>query len=72
MDLGDGGLEGSEEGRMVRGVVGTVYFLEGGERRDEGIEVLREAVELGGDSEWYVMILYLSKHAAFVTSTQLY
>lgn len=53
VELGDGGLEGSEEGRMVRGVIGSCYYLaEGGERREEGIEVLREAVELGGDSEW--------------------
>lgn len=52
MELGDGGLEGSEEGRMVRGVVGSVYFLEGEERREEGVEILREAIELGSDQEW--------------------
>lgn len=56
-ELGEQGLahEGEEEGRFVRGVVGTVWILEGDEqRREEGIEVLREAVELGHDQEWSV------------------
>jgi hypothetical protein len=55
-ELGEQGLgEGDEEGRVVRGVVGTVWILEGDEqRREEGIEVLREAVELGHDQEWSV------------------
>ena len=51
-ELGEQGLEEDEEGRFVRGVVGTVWILEGEERREEGIEVLREAVELGKDQEW--------------------
>ena len=55
-ELGEGGLEEGEEGRMVRGVVGTVWILEGEERREEGVEVLREAVELGKDQEWLVHV----------------
>lgn len=51
-ELGEQGLEEDDEGRFVRGVVGTVWILEGEERREEGIEVLREAVELGKDQEW--------------------
>lgn len=51
-ELGEQGLQEREEGRFVRGVVGTVYILEGEERREEGVEVLREAVELGQDQEW--------------------
>lgn len=53
-ELGEGGLEEGDEGRFVRGVVGTVWILEGEERREEGVEVLREAVELGKDQEWCV------------------
>lgn len=53
-ELGEQGLQEDEEGRFVRGVVGTVYILEGEERREEGVEVLREAVELGQDQEWCV------------------
>lgn len=46
-------LEGEgEEGRMVRSVVGTVWILEGEERREECIEVLREGIEIGKDEEW--------------------
>lgn len=54
-ELGEQGLEqdGQGEGRLVRAVVGTVWILEGDEqRREEGVEVLREAVELGHDQEW--------------------
>lgn len=53
-ELGEGGLseDPEEEGRFVRGVIGTVWILEGEERREEGVEVLREAVELGSDQEW--------------------
>lgn len=51
-ELGEAGLKEGEEGRFVRGVVGTVWILEGEERREEGVEVLREAVELGEDQEW--------------------
>ncbi|KAG0658769.1 hypothetical protein C6P46_005634 [Rhodotorula mucilaginosa] len=67
-ELGEQGLgEGDEEGRVVRGVVGTVWILEGDEqRREEGIEVLREAVELGHDQECLGLLshLYISLHLA--------
>lgn len=56
-EVGEQGLEqdGEGEGRFVRGAVGTVWILEGDEqRREEGVEVLREAVELGHDQEWCV------------------
>ncbi|GJN89451.1 hypothetical protein Rhopal_002437-T1 [Rhodotorula paludigena] len=55
-ELGEQGLEEGDdvEGRMVRGVVGTVWILEGEDRREEGVEILREAVELGKDQEWWV------------------
>ncbi|KAM0746353.1 hypothetical protein T439DRAFT_329803 [Meredithblackwellia eburnea MCA 4105] len=61
-ELGEGGLEEGDEGRLVRGVVGTVFILEGEERREEGVEVLREAVELGKDQECLGVLshLYLS------------
>lgn len=52
-ELGEGGLQEGEEGRMCRAVIGTVWILEGEERREEGVEVLREGVELGQDQEWY-------------------
>ncbi|GAA5951958.1 hypothetical protein JCM10213_006577 [Rhodosporidiobolus nylandii] len=64
-ELGEQGLESEEEeGRFVRGVVGTVFVLEGEERREEGIEVLREAVELGRDQECLAILshLYITLH----------
>ncbi|GAA5991850.1 hypothetical protein JCM10908_002236 [Rhodotorula pacifica] len=69
-ELGEQGLDQDneeEEGRFVRGVVGTVWILEGDEqRREEGIEVLREAVELGHDQECLGLLshLYISLHLA--------
>ena len=54
-ELGEGGLEEGDEGRLVRGVIGTVWILEGEDRREEGVEILREAVELGKDQEWSVI-----------------
>lgn len=56
-ETGERGLEEGDEGRMVRGVVGTVWILEGEARREEGVEVLREAIELGQDEEWWVQSL---------------
>jgi coatomer protein complex subunit epsilon len=68
-DLGDQGLEEAEEteGRFVRGVIGTVWVLEGEERREEGIEILREAVELGKDQEWCVQALLCVEAACGVS-----
>ncbi|GAA5884079.1 hypothetical protein JCM3774_002959 [Rhodotorula dairenensis] len=71
-ELGEQGLAHDadpeeDEGRFVRGVVGTVWILEGDEqRREEGIEVLREAVELGHDQECLGLLshLYISLHLA--------
>ncbi|GAA5944114.1 uncharacterized protein JCM15063_005319 [Sporobolomyces koalae] len=65
-ELGEQGLEEQDEGRFVRGVVGTVWILEGADRREEGIEVLREAVELGKDQECLAILshLYISLHLA--------
>ncbi|GAA6021206.1 hypothetical protein JCM10207_008354 [Rhodosporidiobolus poonsookiae] len=71
-ELGEQGLseDDSEEGRFVRGVVGTVWVLEGEERREEGIEILREAVELGRDQECLGILshLYISLHLAPLSS----
>ncbi|ORY74522.1 coatomer epsilon subunit-domain-containing protein [Leucosporidium creatinivorum] len=58
-ELGESGLKEGEEGRFVRGVVGTVWILEGEERREEGVEVLREAVELGEDQECLGLLSHL-------------
>ncbi|GAA5895224.1 hypothetical protein JCM6882_006619 [Rhodosporidiobolus microsporus] len=73
-ETGEQGLEEGDEveGRFVRGVVGTVYVLEGELRREEGIEVLREAVELGQDQECLAILshLYISIHLPHL-STQL-
>ncbi|GAA5837619.1 hypothetical protein JCM11251_002026 [Rhodosporidiobolus azoricus] len=73
-ETGEQGLEEGDEleGRFVRGVVGTVYVLEGEERREEGIEVLREAVELGQDQECLAILshLYITLHLPHL-STQL-
>ncbi|GAA6026372.1 hypothetical protein JCM8202_004749 [Rhodotorula sphaerocarpa] len=68
-EVGEQGLEqdGEGEGRFVRGAVGTVWILEGDEqRREEGVEVLREAVELGHDQECLGLLshLYISLHLA--------
>ncbi|GAA5978965.1 hypothetical protein JCM11641_000109 [Rhodosporidiobolus odoratus] len=73
-EVGEQGLEeGEEEGRMVRGVVGTVWVLEGEERREEGIEVLREAVELGKDQECLAILshLYISLNLPHLSTTLL-
>ncbi|GAA5861567.1 hypothetical protein JCM8547_008075 [Rhodosporidiobolus lusitaniae] len=73
-ETGEQGLseDPEEEGRFVRGVVGTVWVLEGEERREEGIEVLREAVELGRDQECLAILshLYITLHLPAL-STQL-
>ncbi|GAA6039692.1 hypothetical protein JCM8097_001355 [Rhodosporidiobolus ruineniae] len=73
-ETGEQGLEedNEAEGRFVRGVVGTVWVLEGEERREEGIEVLREAVELGRDQECLAILshLYITLHLPHL-STQL-
>lgn len=57
-ELGEQGLqaEGDDsEGRLVRGIVATVWLLLGDDMRtDEAAEILREAIELGQDQEWYV------------------
>ncbi|KAL8290253.1 hypothetical protein RQP46_003192 [Phenoliferia psychrophenolica] len=73
-ELGEGGLEEGEEGRLVRGVVGTVWILEAEERREEGVEILREAVELGKDQECLGVLshLYLSLHLASHSHTLLH
>ncbi|GAA5855532.1 hypothetical protein JCM5353_004282, partial [Sporobolomyces roseus] len=72
-ELGEQGLQEDEEGRFVRGVVGTVWILEGEERREEGIEVLREAVELGKDQECLALLshLYISLYLAPLSSSLL-
>ncbi|GAA5990988.1 hypothetical protein JCM5350_001840 [Sporobolomyces pararoseus] len=72
-ELGEQGLEENDEGRFVRGVVGTVWILEGEERREEGVEVLREAVELGKDQECLALLshLYISLHLAPLSSSLL-
>ncbi|GAA5994656.1 uncharacterized protein JCM10292_002195 [Rhodotorula paludigena] len=73
-ELGEQGLEEGDdvEGRMVRGVVGTVWILEGEDRREEGVEILREAVELGKDQECLGLLshLYISLNLPHL-STQL-
>lgn len=55
-ELGEQGLDADQpeaEGRFVRGIVATVWLLEGDEqRREEAAEILREAIELGQDQEW--------------------
>ncbi|GEM08177.1 coatomer protein complex, subunit epsilon [Rhodotorula toruloides] len=74
-DLGDQGLEEGDEteGRFVRGVIGTVWVLEGEERREEGVEVLREAVELGKDQECLGILshLYISLNLPHLSSALL-
>ncbi|GAA5911679.1 hypothetical protein JCM5296_005871 [Sporobolomyces johnsonii] len=72
-ELGEQGLQEDEEGRLVRGVVGTVWILEGEERREEGVEVLREAVELGKDQECLALLshLYISLSLAPLSSSLL-
>ncbi|BGP31497.1 hypothetical protein JCM10296v2_003262 [Rhodotorula toruloides] len=74
-DLGDQGLEEGDEteGRFVRGVIGTVWVLEGEERREEGIEILREAVELGKDQECLGILshLYISLNLPHLSSALL-
>ncbi|POY73811.1 hypothetical protein BMF94_3352 [Rhodotorula taiwanensis] len=75
-ELGEQGLEqdGQGEGRLVRAVVGTVWILEGDEqRREEGVEVLREAVELGHDQECLGLLshLYISLNLAPLSTSLL-
>ncbi|GAA6061871.1 hypothetical protein JCM10212_000512 [Sporobolomyces blumeae] len=74
-ETGERGLTDDDhaEGRFVRGVVGTVWILEGDDRREEGIEVLREAVELGKDQECLAILshLYISLHLSPLSSTLL-
>ncbi|TNY22978.1 coatomer epsilon subunit-domain-containing protein [Rhodotorula diobovata] len=74
-ELGEQGLEEGDEveGRFVRGVVGTVWVLEGEERREEGIEVLREAVELGKDQECLAILshLYIQMHLPHLSTALL-
>ncbi len=53
-ELGENGLEEDSEGRWVRTAMGTVYILEGEDRRQDALEVLREGVELGQDQDWLV------------------
>lgn len=59
-DLGESGLEEDGEGRFVRLAMGTVYILEGEERRQDALDALREGVELGQDQEWSVSLSLLS------------
>ncbi|GAA5821678.1 hypothetical protein JCM3770_004765 [Rhodotorula araucariae] len=74
-ELGEQGLEEGDDvgGRFVRGVVGTVWVLEGEERREEGIEVLREAVELGKDQECLAILshLYIQLHLPHLSTALL-
>ncbi|KAK4052548.1 hypothetical protein OIO90_004316 [Microbotryomycetes sp. JL221] len=60
-ELGEQGLdESTDEGRFVRGTVATVFLLEQDEqRREEGVEILREAVELGQDQECLGILTHL-------------
>jgi len=51
-ELGESGLEEDSEGRWVRMAMGTVYILEGEDRRQDALDVLREGVELGQDQDW--------------------
>ncbi|KAI5481009.1 coatomer protein complex, subunit epsilon [Pseudohyphozyma bogoriensis] len=61
-ELGEQGLQEDDEGRAVRSIVGSVFILEGEAMREEGVEVLREGVELGQDQECLAVLshLYLS------------
>ncbi|GAA5889754.1 hypothetical protein JCM5296_002331 [Sporobolomyces johnsonii] len=69
-EQGEQGLQEDEEGRSVRCVVGTVWILEGEERREEGVEVLREADELGKDQQCLALLshLYISLSLASLSS----
>ncbi|SCZ98282.1 BZ3500_MvSof-1268-A1-R1_Chr7-1g09082 [Microbotryum saponariae] len=60
IELGEGGLEEQEEGRFVRGVLATVWWLSGEEgRREEAVEMLYEAVQLGADQECLGILTHL-------------
>ncbi|SCV71043.1 BQ2448_3805 [Microbotryum intermedium] len=59
LELGEGGLEEGDQGRFVRAIVATVWILTGQEgRREEAVEILNEAIQLGHDQEWYVFAYF--------------
>ncbi|KAM0789108.1 hypothetical protein ACM66B_003163 [Microbotryomycetes sp. NB124-2] len=58
-EVGEDGLEEGSDARFVRGIVATVFLLEGEDRREEGVEILREAVELGQDQECLGVLTHL-------------